>query len=33
MVDPGRSSGGFDDVKDLHKQRVVIVLGILGRRP
>jgi hypothetical protein len=32
MIDPGCSSGGFDDVQDLHKQRVVvIVLGILGR--
>ena len=31
MVDPGCSGGGFDDVQDLHEQRVVIVLGILGR--
>jgi len=31
MVDPGCSGGGFDDVQDLHLQRVVIVLGILGR--
>jgi len=31
MVDPGCSGGGFDDVQDLHEQRVVVVLGILGR--
>ena len=31
MVDPGCSGGGFDDMQDLHEQRVVIVLGILGR--
>jgi hypothetical protein len=30
MVDPGCSGGGFDDVQDLHEQRVVIVLGSMG---
>jgi len=31
MVDPGCSGGGFNDVQNLHEQRVVSVLGILGR--
>jgi phosphoribosylformimino-5-aminoimidazole carboxamide ribonucleotide (ProFAR) isomerase len=31
MVDPSCSSGGFDDVQDFHKQRLVIALVILGR--
>jgi hypothetical protein len=31
MVHPSCSGGGFDDVQDLHEQRVVIVLGILER--
>jgi hypothetical protein len=31
VVDPGCSSGGFDDVQDLHEQRVVMVRSLDGR--
>ena len=31
MVDPGCSGGGFDDVQDLHKQRVVMVRTLIER--
>jgi hypothetical protein len=31
VVDPGCSSGGFDDVQDLHEKRVVMVRSLDGR--
>ena len=30
MVDPGCSSGGFDDVQDLHDKRVVMARTLLN---